>query len=117
MHDDGVNGILDLMGDARGETPNGSQAPRKLDLDLDATDRFGIAHCKQRSDALSPLGNEIECDLDAAAVVQFDLTLRNRLMESKRIQHDKAQFGGVAENVFHWVAQDLPTRTPDEALG
>ena len=88
------------MGHAGGKPANGRQTARKFDLVFDTVDRLGIAHGKQRPDALAPLGDEIERDLDAASVFQLDFALRYRPLQRKRVQYDTAQLIGIGEDAL-----------------
>src|SRR5208283_2942397 len=117
MHHDCIDRVLDLVSDACREAADCSEAAGKLDFVLDATDRFGVAHGQKRANALSALGDKIQRDLDAAAVLQFNFTLWDRLVQSEGVEHNTSQFVGIAENAFHQVAKDLSSRPADEALG
>src|SRR5271166_6259827 len=117
MHHDCIDRVLDLVSDACREAADCSEAAGKLDFVLDATDRFGVAHGQKRTNALSALSDKIQCDLDATAVLQLNFTLRNWLVQSEGVEHDAAQFIGVAENAFHHVAQNLASWAANETLG
>ena len=52
MHDDGVDGILDLVADAGSQPADGGHAPRKLELRLDRFSRFQIVQRDQRAQSL-----------------------------------------------------------------
>ncbi len=71
VHHDGVDGVLDLVADSRGETADGGHAPRDLELGFDFADGFQIVEGEQRAErmAVARLGimNEVERDFDAAA--------------------------------------------------
>ena len=105
------------MGHAGGEPADGSQTAREFDLVFDAPHRLRVPHAEQRADAFPALGDEIERNLNAAAVLQLDLALRNPLMKREGVEHDPAQLSGVGENGFHHAAQNFAARAADEALG
>src|SRR5208337_2510083 len=117
MHDDCIDWVLDFVSDACREAADCSEAARKLNFVLDAPDGFGVTHGQKRTNAFPPLSDKIQCDLDAAAVLQLNFALRNWLVQSEGVEHDAAQFIGVAENAFHHVAQNLASWAANETLG
>src|SRR5689334_14009213 len=74
------------MGNARCEPANGGEAPRKFDLVFNAVDRFGVAQCKQRSNALAVLLNEIERNLDVPSLSILYFVLGHRFAGRKGVQ-------------------------------
>src|ERR1039458_56384 len=117
MDDDGVDGVFDLVGDAGGETSDGGQTAREFDLVANAADGFGVAHGEQGADGSAALGDEVEGELHPAAVLDLDLARGHILAEGEGVQHDASEAAGVVEDGFHHLAEHLPAREADEALG
>src|SRR5215472_11316042 len=79
MHNDGVDRVLHFMGHARGEPPDSGKPARELDFIFDPVHRFGVAQREQGPDALAIFLNEIEGNLDEAAVLSFNFFLAQGL--------------------------------------
>src|ERR1017187_2093295 len=116
VNHDRVDGIFYFRGNAGGEPPNGRQTAGQFNFVLDSANRFGVAHGEKRADALAALGDEIERNLYALSVLQFDLTLRDGLVQSKSIQHDAAQLVGIVEYLLHHVSRSL-SRSEERRVG
>src|SRR5271166_2651269 len=117
MHDDRIDRIFHLMRHARREAAYGSKAAGEFDLVLNAADRLSIAHGQQRTDALAPLGDEVERYLDAAPILELDFPLRDGPMQRESIEHNPPEHGGVGKDIFHNLTQNLHSRPSDEPLG
>ncbi len=117
VDDDGVDGILDLVGDAGGEASDGGEAARELDLVFNAADGLGVAHGEQRADGSAALGDEVERELNPASVLDLNLARGNILAQGKGVEHDASEAIGVVEDLFDHPSQHLTAGMADEALG
>ena len=85
MHDDRVDGVLDLVADARGEAADGGHAPRELEFGFDLFDRFEIVERDQDAESLAGVVvvDEVERCLDPAAGFGPDFFLTRVMPASK----------------------------------
>src|SRR5260370_16524874 len=83
----GVDGVLDLVRYAAGETSAGGETARHFDFILDAMDGFGVTYDEQGADLSILFLNKIERDLNPPAAAGFDLALPNSPPPFKDFQH------------------------------
>jgi hypothetical protein len=85
MHDDGVDGVFDLVANAGSEPANGRHAARELQLRLDLFGRLQIVQGHQRAQPLAGVVvvDEVQRCLNAAAGFGENLFLTRVMPASK----------------------------------
>src|SRR5215471_11450007 len=79
-------------------------------------DRFGVAQSQQRSNALTTFFNEVERDLDVAALLVLNLFRGQRRTRSKGLQDGAPQAGVMRKDLGRLTPQDRAARLADKAL-
>ena len=88
MQDDGIDRILYLVGNATSHASAGRNTAREFNLVFNAAGRFGVTHCQQRADLRASFVDEVERNLNSAAVRHFNFMLGNIVMKTECVQHE-----------------------------
>src|SRR5882724_12199145 len=111
VQDDGVDGVLDLVGDTARDAAAGGETAGGFDFIFYTTDRFGVVHGKQCADLGATFMDKIQCHLDTFSSAGFNFVLSEGPAQLKPFQHERAQGRAGRKNLSYGFSQQrLPWR-------
>jgi hypothetical protein len=113
---DGVDGILDFVGDSAGDAAAGREAAGHLDFVADTAHRLGVAQNEESADGIIFFLNEIQRNLDVPAGRGDELALRQRTLALESVEHENSQRRVAEENLLRSFPQQFGARPSEEAL-
>src|SRR5208337_1240916 len=113
---DGVDGILDFVGDAAGEASAGGKAARHFDLVADALDRFGVAHDQQSADLGVLLLDEVERYLHALSASCLELAFRERPAALESVEQSRPQARIAVKYFLNRMTKQFGARAAEKSL-
>jgi hypothetical protein len=119
VHDDGVDGVLDLVADAGGEATDSGHSAGELELGLDGFGGFEVVEGEKRAQSLSRFSvvDELEGEFDAAAGFSDDEFLRQGSGGCEGLAESSAEQSASVEDLVGVEAENGSLLAGEKAPG